>query len=377
MGKAKKEVFKMSEFIKCEKLNYHILDSMADWVRVIDRNGKVLFANKTMRRDLGENILYKACDINCKENMKPKEFCGCTVVKSIKNGKVLQKEGIINNKNYSIKASPIFNKEEEIVAAVEVFRDVTRERTLEEKLKVRDKKINKELGLAKRIQNKILPNIGEIENLYIDYIYRPSEVLSGDMFDIFKIDEDNIGIYVSDVAGHGISASMVTMFIRQSMRFIKDDILSPAKVLSELHKRFNQLNLESYEYLTIFYGVFNKNTSEFRYANAGHNSIPIKYNLKSDGIELLEISGYPIFSLFENIDYKENVVSLEVGDRVLLYTDGITERKDDNGKEFGLDSLIAIVEKHGENILEEVEKMTEIYGENEDDFAMVMMEVLK
>ncbi len=62
-------------------------------------------------------------------------------------------------------------------------------------------------------------------------------MLSGDMFDVYRIDEDNMGgIYICDVVGNGITASMMTMFVRQTMRAIKDDILSPSMALTELHK---------------------------------------------------------------------------------------------------------------------------------------------
>ena len=76
--------------------------------------------------------------------------------------------------------------------------------------------MSKDLGFAKHIQEKILPPKGVIDNLHIDYIYKPSEMLSGDIFDVFHIDEDHIGIYISDVSGHGVAAAMMTMFIRQT-----------------------------------------------------------------------------------------------------------------------------------------------------------------
>ena len=143
----------------------------------------------------------------------------------------LYKEEIIGGRHYSIKSSPVKDSNGEIYAAVEVFRDVTRERKLELDLINKNKKINKDLQFAKRIQEKILPRKGANDSLKLDYVYKPSEILSGDMFDMFNIDEDNVGIYISDVAGKGVAASMMTMFIRQSMRVMKDDIKSPSAAL--------------------------------------------------------------------------------------------------------------------------------------------------
>ncbi len=114
-------------------------------------------------------------------------------------------------------------------------------------------------------------------------------MLSGDMFDIYFIDEENIGIYICDVVGHGVTASMMTMFVRQTMRAIKDDILSPSAALTELHKRFVTLNLGADKYFTIFYGIYNIKNKQLKYSNAGHNCIPIRFN--TDQVTLLKTKG--------------------------------------------------------------------------------------
>ena len=363
-----------NRFKEYYKLNYHVLESMADWVRVIDVHGKVIYANKVMKKALGDNIIGTKCNVHC---IQETPCCFCIVERSIYADEVIQKEEILDGKYYSVKSSPVKDNDGNIIAAVEVFRDVSRERKLEQKLRTKNEKMSQDLDTAKRIQEKILPEPGKLGNLKLDFLYRPSEMLSGDMFDIFHIDSDNIGIYISDVSGHGVTASMMTMFIRQSMRFIKDEILSPSIALSELHRRFCTLQLDIDKYFTIFYGVFNKSTYEFKYANAGHNSIPLRIN--DAGIEALEISGYPISLLFDNIRYTEKKVKLDINDKILLYTDGVTEVKDLEGSEFGIDNLINILKENDENILSKIEKKIFDYGKGiqEDDFALMLLEVLK
>lgn len=355
-------------------LNYHVLEGMADWVRVVDKEGIIIYANKTMKEALGDNIVGMKCYLVTGKDVR----CNfCITDRSIRKGETVQKEEIINGKYFSVKSSPVANCDGNIFAAVEVFRDVTRERKLELELVEKNKKMSRDLGFAKRIQEKILPKKGSHGNIMIDYIYKPSEMLSGDMFDVFHIDSENIGIYVSDVVGHGVAASMMTMFIRQTMLSIKDDILSPSVALSELHRRFSMLGLDTDKYFTIFYGVFNKLTYEFKYANAGHNSIPIKYN--ESEIEILETTGYPIALLFDKMIYNEKSIQLKKGDKVLFYTDGITESKDRSGKEFGMESVIEIINNHKNDLLNEIEDkiITYSWGEQEDDFALVLMEVVK
>ncbi len=355
-------------------LNYHVLESMADWVRVVDNRGDVIYANKTMKEALGvEMVGFKCFKVYGKKT--PCSFC--VTERSIYTGEVVQKEEIINGRYFSVKASPVTNSRGEIIAAVEVFRDVTRERKLENELVLKNKKMSKDLGFAKRIQEQILPNKDLLENLFIDYIYKPSEMLSGDIFDVFQIDDENIGVYIADVSGHGVAAAMMTMFIRQTMRSIKDSITKPSKALSELYRRFMSLDLEVDKYFTIFYGVFNKNTYEFNYSNAGHNCVPIKYT--KDSMEMLEIKGYPIAILFKEMEYKEKSTKLALGDKILFYTDGITEAKDKTGKEFGIESVVEIIKNHDKNILEEIDKKIIDYswGEQQDDFAIMLMEVIK
>lgn len=363
-----------SNFNRFGILNYDVIDGMADWVRVVDRCGTIIFANRAMRNALGEDIIGMEC---YKAHCKEKRCKFCITNRSIATGEIMQKEEVINDRYYSVKSSPVRSPNGEISAAVEVFRDVTRERKLELELIDRNKKMRKDLQFAKRIQERILPKKGNIENISIDYIYKASEMLSGDMFDIFYIDEENIGIYISDVAGHGIAASMMTMFIRQTMRAIKDDILSPSMVLTELHRRFCLLSLEPDKYFTIFYGVYNKVKHTFKYSNAGHNCVPVKFNEGSQ--ELLEIKGYPIALLFDTIIYEEGMSQLCKGDKILLYTDGITEAKDHNGVEFGVQGILDTISTNPNNLLEDIENkyIYHSWGEQDDDYALVLVEVFK
>lgn len=358
-------------------LNYQVLDGMADWVRVVDSTGSILFANKAMKENFGEDMVGKECYL-IHENKQRCSFCISNI--SILTGEIIQKEEIINGKHYSVKSSPITNKDGSTYAAVEVFRDVTRERKLEIELIERNKKMSTDLEFAKRIQERILPKKGPLGALKIDYIYKPSEMLSGDMFDVFRIDQENLGLYISDVAGHGVSASMMTMFIRQTMRVMKADIMSPSQALTELHRRFTLLNLDVDKYFTIFYGVLNTTTNIFTYANGGHNCIPIKFNDNdAEKMELLNISGFPIALLGEEMYYEEKEIELNKDDKILFYTDGITEIKDYTGKEFGVEGVVNSIKNYSKNLLKEIEEnvITHNYGEQEDDYAVVLMQYTK
>jgi len=350
------------------KFTYDILDSMVDWVRVVDRNGYVIFTNKSMMNDVGNNNL-ESC---CYESIGKNHPCNVCITKAtMLTGSVTEKEEIINDRIYSVKSAPIRNDNDEIYAAVEVFRDVTRERKLEREILEANRIMRDDLEFSRKLQRKVLPSKGEYGSLKIDYIYEASESLSGDMFDVFKIDDRYTGIYVSDVVGHGVTASMMTMFIRQTMRSLKDYYIQPGKVISELHKKFLELQLDDDKYFTIFYGILDCADNTFTYANGGHNCIPLL--ITDETVKLLKVTGYPVSSLFGSILYEEESIKFEVGNKLLLYTDGIIEAKNKYGEQFGLERLRELAKDRDNNIIEVIKKYAKDYGFNtkEDDFAVI------
>ena len=377
-GKAmlnKKKSINIKEILKNHtRLNYDILDGMVDWVRVIDKNGIIIYANKPMQEELGENIIGELCYSLLGKSC----FCkDCITKTTITTGRITKKEEKIGDRVFSVKSSPVRDQNGDIYAGVEVFREVTKERKLENELRNKNTKMSQDLNFAKVLQNKILPAKGQYDDCNIDYIYKPSEMLSGDIFDVFFIDDNYLGIYISDVAGHGVTASMMTMFIRQTMRAIKDDIINPSKALSQLHQKFLDLNLDDDKYFSIFYGVLDKRDNTFRFVNGGHNSVPVL--LRKDKYELLMVTGYPISYLFNKVEYEDRVIKLFKGDKIIFYTDGIIEAKNKDNEEFGIDRLIHTIKSSKDNLIKDIEKAVfEFeYHDNEDDYAVLTIEVLK
>ena len=366
---------------KQRRLTYDILDGMVDWVRVMNEDREIIYINQSMKKALGDNLLGTKCYKIFDRDSKCVRCIGET---TINTGESVEKEVNIKGRVFSITSSPVTDISGYIYAVVEVFRDVTRERRLERNILNQNEKMSRDIDFAKKIQSSILPEKGIHGPLKLDYLYKPSEILSGDMFDIQKIDADHIGVYISDVVGHGVSASIMTMFIRQTMESIMKDTYSPSDVISSLHRSFLDLGLDDENYFTIFYATFNTKDGTMKYSNGGHNSLPCivsKDEEDKKGAKFLEAVGFPITYLFESVDYEEHEVKLNDADEVLFFTDGILECKDINDELFGEARLISAIENSKEDTIKDIEKAIDefkgSYLDIDDDITILKIELEK
>lgn len=357
--------------IKLNETQLGIVDGMIDWVRVVDKNNIVLYANKKMKEEFGEIVGRKCYEVFC--TGRNCDYCTSRI--TIENGSILKKEASIGNRTFMVVSSPIHDNLGENVCAVEVFRDITTEKTLAKKIREKNKKMSDDIKFASHMQMRMLPPKGMYNGLSIDYLYESSESLSGDFFDVFKIDDDNTGIYICDVVGHGVSASLLTVFVRQSLRTIAKGNISLDKIMKEVHKTFLSLNLDYDRYFSVFFGVYNKTTHEFTYVNAGHNSEPILFKNNKD-IVLLKSKGYPIANIFDNVKYDENKVNLKIGDKLFFYTDGITEAKNEDNQEYGIKNLIDVIKNEGNILNNLTSSLNEFCKVHKDDYAILMAEII-
>ncbi|MFA9424590.1 MAG: SpoIIE family protein phosphatase, partial [Sedimentibacter sp.] len=340
---------------------------------VIDKNNIVFFANKKMKEDLGESILGKKCyEVFC----TGKKCDNCISNETLSNGSIHRKETILNDKTYMVVSSPMIGENNEIIGSVEVFRDMTIEKELAKKINEKNKKMSEDIAFSRNMQMRMLPPKGIYNSVNIDYLYESSESLSGDFFDVFNMDSDNVGIYICDVVGHGVTAALLTIFVRQSLRTIAKGKSNPDKIIAELHKTFLALNLDTEKYFSVFFGIYNKITHNFQFVNAGHNSLPMLLKNNSKEIEILESKGYPICNIFDSVEYDVKTVKLNEGDKLFFYTDGITEARNELGQEYGVEKLMEII-KSSHNILEELKSSLDKYSDvQRDDYAILMAEII-
>lgn len=353
-----------------EGTNFRFVEYMDDLVRVRNIEGEILFENQAMRQVINE-ILHK-------ENTDDDSDAPFIIFQ--KRGKRdFKTELTLNSKLYNVRISPITSETGEILGYIEVYRDVTSERKITRELCRAHKKLNDEMVLAKTIQKSILPKKNKYNNICFQYGHVPSGNLSGDLFDVVVIDKNRTGVYIADVVGHSISASIMTMFIRQSMRSIlqENPDLGPSDTIRELKEMFAQLELDVSQYFSIIYILIDSKEKKIKYVNAGHNCMPILFNDKK--IAFLQNKGKFISNLFKDEKYVEKELELVEGDKILLYTDGLTETTNEKGEFFGEEKLINWIRKNKkeEKIVEKLLSEIKMFRHNEqvDDIAVLQLEI--
>jgi sigma-B regulation protein RsbU (phosphoserine phosphatase) len=152
----------------------------------------------------------------------------------------------------------------------------------------------------------------------------PAEWVSGDIYDIVRVDEQHIGFYLADVVGHGMPAALLTIFLKQALVMRETigntyRIFSPTEVMKNLNLKMAGQKLSGYQFATCCYCLINIKTLQLTYTRAGHPyPLLIKRHQQP---QQLEIQG-SLLGIFEQAEYAQRTIQLETGDKLLLYSDG-------------------------------------------------------
>ncbi len=190
--------------------------------------------------------------------------------------------------------------------------------------KERDQRMKNKLELAKQVQLSVLSKAIDDENIAISAVYQPSSELAGDFYGWYRIDKHRYGIILLDMMGHGISASLVCMYISSILRDIITRMNDMEQAILELNRYMNQLHMEDElinYYFTAIYIVIDTNEKTIEYVNAGH---PTGIAFVDDRIELLEHCCGAI-GLFNHLEVHKKIIHYEQEINIILYTDGLTD----------------------------------------------------
>ncbi|GGF95588.1 PP2C family protein-serine/threonine phosphatase [Paenibacillus abyssi] len=194
--------------------------------------------------------------------------------------------------------------------------------------KERDRRLREELQLAREVQSAVLPQPIAEEHIEIGSIFCPSEELAGDLYAWHRIDDNRYGIAVIDAMGHGISSSLVCMFIASVLKDAMIKLIDPVRVIHELNRRALQLQFADQliqYYYTAIYMVVDVSRGTAEYVNAGH---PPGLLLRSDGTTERMESGTTAIGMFEEMKIQKQTVEVGQKDRLIMVTDGVVDIMD-------------------------------------------------
>lgn len=181
---------------------------------------------------------------------------------------------------------------------------------------------------GRQVQFKMLPEPLRHKQLQMDYVIKPSLMLSGDFVDYITLDEKHFGFYIADVAGHGVSSAFVTMLLKNLTHRLKrnlnsglgDELFHPVKVLECINQQL--LDIQCGKHLTIVYCVLNLETLQLTYSIGAHLPMPILYS--SGKAQYLEGKGMPV-GLFQDAKYNEYTIQLPEKFSLSMFSDGVFE----------------------------------------------------
>lgn len=245
----------------------------------------------------------------------------------------------------------------------------------EQKLKL----IQKEIIIASEIQKKLLPHeIPMIKNYDIHAVNLPAWEVGGDYYDFIKISDTKMAIALGDVAGKGLPAAMLMANLQATLR----GQLLFSSCVKECIERSNNLLHKSTavsKFVTLFFGILDTNVNTFTYCNAGHN-IPIFLQ----GNKRIELNkGGIILSWKANASYEEEEIIFEKGSILLVYSDGITEARNEKEEEFGEERLCDLIQRKSDlpsqhlitEILSDLNKFTKGVSQSDDITLMIIKRI--
>jgi serine phosphatase RsbU (regulator of sigma subunit) len=237
-----------------------------------------------------------------------------------------------------------------------------------------------DLILASQVQRRVLPKPIVCSNLELAAAMQPAQLLGGDYYDFYKISEEVVDVVIADVSGHGAAASLLMPSLAVALRLRARELDGPAAIIKDLDGVFRQIT-NAATFVTMFYARFDQTRKTLQYANGGHNP-PILVRPKT-GETLLLNAGGPILGILPQAQFSNTVVTLDSGDILTLFTDGVTEQENEAGDDFSIDRLEEVVRSKETEpaaaLVTQISKAVSAFaGENPqvDDLTVVVVKVL-
>src|ERR1700677_961846 len=196
-----------------------------------------------------------------------------------------------------------------------------------------------DLTLASQVQRRVLPRPPVLLGIELAACMHPARLLGGDYYDFFQVSNEVVDVVIADVSGKGAAASLLMPSLAVALRLRARELSGPAAILKDLDGVLKQITNPA-TFVTMFYARFNPTLRTLEYASGGHNPPLLMH--KTGETLFLEEAG-PIMGIISGAQFENTIISLESGDILTLFTDGITEQENEGGEEFSLDRLKKVI----------------------------------
>lgn len=318
-----------------------VLDALPFGVFAFDEKLRMRFANAAFRRSFsaeykkGDNVL--ACAVGCGEKGKCGDGAACRYCAFLRvmRAAIEEKNEQTETVHTSIKRADRIN---EVSVRIRVLPADEKGKLF---LGLTDgtyrSEMEREMLSAQKMQQRLLPSGKNMGGIPYDFLYVPCLGVGGDLLDVYELDGDVYGV-LADVSGKGLSAGMLSAFVRAGFDKNQSDL---GKALAELNGKFNELKQDERSYITAATIGIDRHKGVLKYALAGHNA-PILLKTKH-GINEIENPSPPISNWMADWQYAQQELPFERGDMLVMVTDGVTECMNAKGEQFGIERTESVL----------------------------------
>lgn len=253
---------------------------------------------------------------------------------------------------------------------------------LEESIKIQNRliAINSELEIARRIQKTILPEaVPSTHSIHVEACYIPMDEIGGDFYHFYELDEERLGIIIADVTGHGIPASLIASTVNIAFSLQRNHADNPATLLANMNTIL--YGKTGGQPITALYAYIDTSQKVVKFSRAGH-PLPLIWRSSSNTITEIEIPG-KILGVFKTIKNDITTYPIYSNDRIILYTDGITEIRNNRNEIFGIERFISCIKKNHhkstrdliDSIVDAVIQWAGSKNKITDDITLVIVEI--
>ncbi len=385
-----------------EKQYRSVVQSAHDAIISIDGTGKVISWNHAAEKIFGysaREVTGKPVSIIIPERSRERHNQGLRRIVSTGKSKIIGKKIEVSGLRKDGSEFPLeltlarweMNGELHFTG---ILRDITERKWAEEELQKANEKMKDDLKAAAEVQKSLFPGeYLEIRDVRFASTFKPCDELGGDIFNVIQLDDRVVGLYILDVSGHGVQAALLSVALSRLLSVMTEQMsltsrqdgddacyyqVRPVDIAAQLNRQF-PMDHEKLQYFSLVYGVFDLETHTFRYISAGHPGLV--YLPRGSAATVIERPSFPI-GWFKEPHYNEHTVTMKPGDRLYLYSDGITEAMNSSEVEFGKDRLVSALDRcHGVPIGESISSLLRAVKEwrgdipLEDDVSVLGIEV--